>query len=102
MHVCDMVQDMYEDSDTFKVGVRLHHYSPCSVIFADDIVVCTERRELVEESLVTWRYALEMSGLKVSRRKIEYVCVCQGGRWNREDARQVRSGTSAGRVRWRD
>lgn len=47
----------------------------CTVIFADDTVVCTERRGLVEESLVTWRYALEISGLKVSRRKIEYVCV---------------------------
>ncbi|KAK3568606.1 hypothetical protein QTP86_010438 [Hemibagrus guttatus] len=39
--------------------------SPWTMMFADDIVICSER----------WRFALERRGMKVSRSKTEYMCV---------------------------
>ena len=45
------------------------------MMFADDIVICSESKEQVEEKLESWRYALERRGLKVNRRKTEYLCV---------------------------
>lgn len=38
-------------------------------------MICSERREQVEESLKRWRYTLERRGRKVSRCKIEYMCL---------------------------
>ncbi|RDD63985.1 hypothetical protein DU478_22590, partial [Thalassococcus profundi] len=49
--------------------------SPWTMMFADDIVICSENREQVEESLERWRFALERRGMKVSRNKTEYLCV---------------------------
>ncbi|KAJ8375265.1 hypothetical protein SKAU_G00058450 [Synaphobranchus kaupii] len=84
-------------TEAFKVGVGLHQgsalspflfamvmdrltdkvrqESPWTMMFADDIVICSESREQVEESLEKWRYALERRGMKVSRSKTEYMCV---------------------------
>ena len=99
-----IVQDMYDDSITavevtevFEVKVGLHQgsaLSPClfamvmdrmtdeireeahwTMMFADDIVICSESKEQVEEKLESWRYALERRGMKVNRRKTEYMCV---------------------------
>ena len=94
-----IVQDMYNISTTavryavgvtegFEVKVGLHQGSalspylfamvmnmmtddireeaPWTMMFADDIVICSEN---------SWRYALERRGMKVNRRKIEYMCV---------------------------
>ena len=43
-------------------------------MFTDDIVICRESKEHVEENLESWRYALEKRGMKVTRRKTERVC----------------------------
>ena len=45
------------------------------MLFADDFVICKETKEEVERRLECWRYALERSGIKVSRSKTEYLCV---------------------------
>ena len=44
-------------------------------MFADDIVICSESKEHVEEKLESWIYASERRGMKVNRRKTEYICV---------------------------
>ena len=49
--------------------------APWTMMFADDIVICSESKERVEEKLESWRYALERRGMKVNRRKTEYMCV---------------------------
>ncbi|KAK3548082.1 hypothetical protein QTP70_004512 [Hemibagrus guttatus] len=95
-----VVQDMYERSRTvlrcavgptekFKVALspflfaivmdqlseEVRQESPWTIMFADDIVICSESREQVEENLERWRFALERRGMKVSRSKTEYMCV---------------------------
>ena len=84
-------------TEGFEVKVGLHQgsaLSPClfammmdrmtdeireeaqwTMMFADDIVICSESKEQVEEKLESWRYALERRGMKVNRRKTEYMCV---------------------------
>ena len=51
-------------------------------MFADNIVICSERREKVEENLQRWRYALERKGMKVSHRKTDYLR--KSSKWNSE------------------
>ena len=89
-------------TESFKVKVGLHQESalgsflfavimnrltdevrrepPWTMLFADDIVICKETREEVEQSLDCWRYALERIGMKVSRSKTEYLCVNGGNK----------------------
>ena len=84
-------------TEGFKVNVGLHQgstLSPClfamvmdritddireeapwTMMFADDIVICSESKERVEGKLESWRYALERRGMKSNRRKTEYMCV---------------------------
>ena len=38
--------------------------APRTMMFADDIVICSESKEQVEEKLERWRYALERRGMK--------------------------------------
>ncbi|KAK3506129.1 hypothetical protein QTP70_002328 [Hemibagrus guttatus] len=56
-----------------QLSEEVRQESPWTMMFADDIVICSESREQVEESL--WRFALERRGMKVNRSKTEYMCV---------------------------
>lgn len=69
--------------DRLTDGIRQE--SPWTMMFADDIVICSESREQVEENLERWRYELERRGMKVNRSKTEYLCVN-----GREDGGMVR------------
>ncbi|KAK3545522.1 hypothetical protein QTP70_007766 [Hemibagrus guttatus] len=58
-----------------QLSEEVRQESPWTMMFADDIVMCSESREQVEENLERWRFALERRGMKVSRSKNEYMCV---------------------------
>ncbi|KAK3537369.1 hypothetical protein QTP70_008822 [Hemibagrus guttatus] len=70
-----VVQDIYERSRTVvrcavvmdQLSEEVRQESPWTMMFADDIAICSESREQVEENLERWRFALERRGMKVSR-----------------------------------
>ena len=45
------------------------------MMFADDVVLCTREKDVLELELEQWREALEKRGVKVSRAKPEYMCL---------------------------
>ena len=51
---------------------------PWTMLSADVIKICEETREEMEWRLESWRYALERRKMKVSRSKIEYLCINKG------------------------
>ncbi|KAK3556954.1 hypothetical protein QTP70_022300, partial [Hemibagrus guttatus] len=64
-----------QDSVMGQLSEEVRQESPWTMMFADDIVICSESREQVEENLERWRFALERRGMKVIRSKTEYMCV---------------------------
>ena len=46
---------------------------PWAMLFADDLVICKESRLEVEQQLDRWREVLKGIGLKISRKKTEYL-----------------------------
>ncbi|KAK3560499.1 hypothetical protein QTP86_009653 [Hemibagrus guttatus] len=50
-----------------QLSEEVRQESPWTMMFADDIVICSESRKQVEENLERWRFALERRGMKVSR-----------------------------------
>ena len=57
--------------DVMSRGIK--DQAPWCMLFADDIVICCNSREEVEQKTECWRRALEDRGLKVSRSKTEYL-----------------------------
>ena len=53
---------------------EIREEAPWTIMFADDIVNCSESKKHVEKT-ESWRYSLERRGMKVNRRKAEYMCV---------------------------
>ncbi|KAK3568207.1 hypothetical protein QTP86_000216 [Hemibagrus guttatus] len=49
-----------------QLSEEVRQESPWTIMFADDIVICNESREQVEENLERWRFLLERRGMKVS------------------------------------
>ena len=84
-------------TESFKVKVELHQRSALipflfamildrltdevrreprwTMLFADDIVICKETKEKVEQGIEYWRYALERRVMKVNRSKTKYLCI---------------------------
>ncbi|KAK3564737.1 hypothetical protein QTP86_024867 [Hemibagrus guttatus] len=58
-----------------QLSEEVRQESPWTMMFADDIVICSESREQVEQNLERRRFALERRGMKVSHSKTEYMCV---------------------------
>ncbi|KAK3508713.1 hypothetical protein QTP70_004268 [Hemibagrus guttatus] len=67
--------DVDANTPTTSDGPEVRQESPWTMMFADDIVICSESREQVEQNLEKWRFALERRGMKVSHSKTEYMCV---------------------------
>ncbi|KAK3564691.1 hypothetical protein QTP86_024806 [Hemibagrus guttatus] len=47
-----------------QLSEEVRQESPWTMMFADDIVICSVSREQVEENLERWRFALERRGMK--------------------------------------
>ena len=89
------VRTLIGSTESFEVKVGLHQGSalspllfitvmdviskevgrgpPHAMLFADDLVLCESTREEAEEQLEVWRHAIENKGLRVSRKKTEYL-----------------------------
>ena len=65
-------------------------------MFADDVVICAERQEEVEQRLERWRRALEDRGMCISIKKAEYLCV--GGREEEDKGELKMQGEKVPRV----
>ncbi|GKC85344.1 integrator complex subunit 11 [Tanacetum coccineum] len=80
MRYIKVSQDMYEGARTCVEPKRKHRLTkgiqesiPWCLIFANDIVLVSETPERLNGRLEQWRKALEDKGLRVSRKKTEYL-----------------------------
>ena len=55
------------------MGRGMKEQSPWCMLFVNDIVLYSTRREHVERKLEEWRRAKEERGLKINREKAEYL-----------------------------
>ncbi|KAK3548977.1 hypothetical protein QTP70_022647 [Hemibagrus guttatus] len=54
-----------------QLSEEVRQESPWTMMFADDIVICSESREQVEENLERWRFALERRGMKQQHKDLK-------------------------------
>jgi len=64
-YIFDLIMDV--------LGQGIIAPAPWDMLFADDIVLIDISREGVERKLEAWREAMEDRGLKISRKKTEYL-----------------------------
>ena len=57
--------------DVLARGIK--DLSPWCILYADNIVLCGTRSEVVENKLQEWRKAMEDTGLKINRKKTVYM-----------------------------
>ena len=57
--------------DVLARGIK--DISPWCMLYADDIVLCGTRSDVVEKKLEEWRRAMEDRGLKINRKKTVYL-----------------------------
>ncbi|KAK3531663.1 hypothetical protein QTP70_025893 [Hemibagrus guttatus] len=69
-----------------QLSEEVRQESPWTMMFADDIVICSESREQVEESLERWRFALERRGMKA--RQVLGDNFCQSPQFEQEPTRK--------------
>ncbi|XP_068219217.1 uncharacterized protein [Palaemon carinicauda] len=55
--------------------------SPWCMFFADDVMLCSTRREVVEEKQEEWRREMENRGLTISKKKIRVFEIEKWGEW---------------------
>ncbi|XP_068237167.1 uncharacterized protein [Palaemon carinicauda] len=62
--------------DVVTQGIR--DRSPGCMLFADNVILCSTRREVVEEKLKEWRREIENRGLKINMKETEYLILKNG------------------------
>ena len=60
--------------DVLARGIK--DISPWCMLYADDIVLCGTRSEVVANKLEEWRRAMEDRGLKINRKKTQLKSTC--------------------------
>ncbi|KAK3522813.1 hypothetical protein QTP86_002563, partial [Hemibagrus guttatus] len=73
---------------TDQLSEEVRQESPCTMMFADDIVICSESREQVKK---TWRGKGRELADVMERRKVDILCV-QETRWKGSKARSIGAG----------
>ena len=67
--------------DALTRGIK--DLSPWCTLYADDIVLCATRREVVEKKVEEWRRAMEDRGLNINRRETVYLRCNVDGNFDR-------------------
>ena len=59
----------------YSLTEDLRKEAPWQMMFADEVVLCAREKYVLELDLEQWMEAFEKRGMKVSRAKIEYMCL---------------------------
>ena len=57
------------------ITADIQREAPQDMLFADDVILCADIREELGTRLETWRGVMEDRGMRVSRKKTEYLCL---------------------------